>query len=123
MNSIKHKRAFPAALAVLAVTISAAVSIPSAYAYTCPVGATCFKDYESGHWGKIFGNNNYWGTFRWNDIADYFYNNGRTHHNCLFVHANRGGPAWRLHRGQGYDPDYFRNKISSNMWTRGYYCR
>jgi hypothetical protein len=120
MNSIKHKRAFQKALAVLAVSITAVVSTPSAYAYTCPEKATCFKDFESGRWGKIFGNNRHWGDFGWNDRADYFYNNGRTHDICLYQHAAtdpRGrGSHVRLPKGRWV---IWHNIVSSNVWTKG----
>jgi hypothetical protein len=133
MNSIKHMRAFPAALAVLAVTISAVVSIPSAYARDCPRGYTCFSDweYKQNHvseWGKIQGDNDNWHAFHWEDRADHFVNHGRTHNNCLYIHA-KGDPRGRnnsngylLIKGLELMGPYWRNKISSNVWTRRYGC-
>jgi hypothetical protein len=123
MNLIKHKRVFQKALAILAVTISVVVSIPSAYAYSCPSGATCFYDIRTDRWGKIFGDNDFWGDFNWNDRADSFYNNGRSHNICLYEHAAwdpRGrGRSVLLKKGLWVD---WHNIVSSNVWTRGERC-
>jgi hypothetical protein len=123
MKSIKDKRVFQKSLAVLALSITAVVSTQSAYAYTCSRGATCFLDNETNRWGKVFDDNGYWGAFGWNDRADYFYNNGRTHNICLYEHAShdpRGrGNRVLLPRGGSV---YWSNIVSSNLWTRGRDC-
>ncbi|MES9972422.1 MAG: hypothetical protein ABW092_20505 [Candidatus Thiodiazotropha sp.] len=123
MNSIEHKRAFSKAIAVLGLTISALFSIQSAYAGTviCSPGATCFKDYETSRWGQVFYNNYDWGAFGWDDRADLFWNNGRTHNNCLHA-VSAHDPSWAsglsvlLYRGQWLT---WRNTVSSNFWTTG----
>jgi hypothetical protein len=122
MNSIKHKRAFLTTLAILTVTASALVSTPSAYA-SCELGKTCFLDYESNQWGQVEFDNKNWTAFGWNDRADYFYNNGRTHNICLHQHANEDPRGWGerriVTRGQSL---YWPNIVSSNRWTQESDC-
>jgi hypothetical protein len=113
-----YMRAFPKVLAVLAISISAVVSTSSAYAM-CDAGYTCFKDWEANKWGQVKDNNRNWGSFGWNDRADRFKNNGRTHNNCLYEHAGYRGRRMLLRRGQWAT---WRNIVSSNRWTRASRC-
>lgn len=120
MNSIKHKRVLPKALAVLALSISAAYFASSAYAM-CDAGYTCFQDYDAKpkKWGQVKGTNSNWGRFGWNDKADWFFNNGRTYSNCIYEHANYRGSRVLLKRGWAVE---WRNIVSSNRWTKASSC-
>jgi hypothetical protein len=124
MNSIKNKRALRKALAVLVVSVSVVVSTSSAYA-ACPAGALCFKDYETNKTGKIFGDNDYWGYFKenWNDKADYFFNNGRTHNVRLYENSFQDPHGLGICKIvlRGHTLFWF-DRVSANRWTRSTGC-
>jgi len=93
----------------------------------CPKGSLCFDDIDTSEktCGKVQGTNKNWGDFGWNDRADHFYNNGRTHNSCVYKHVNFGSGF--LSRGKkliliGDHLGDFSGKVSSNKWIQNHSC-
>ncbi len=76
-------------------------------------GYLCFYDYGTSDWGSVDGNNNYWGTFGWNDRADYFVNYGRSCSVRVYQNINGGGAGYAIVRGGTLT---WPNIVSSNYW-------
>lgn len=95
---------------------SLSTSSASAAASCAGAGYLCFYDSQTSQYGSFAGDNNWWGTYGWNDRADWFKNDGRQMHVCVYADINRGGAAWFIPRNaQWYSGPS--NAVSSNAWT------
>jgi len=100
------------------------VSSGAQAASSCAKGSLCFWDIDD-NWnlGKVSGNNKNWNAFGWNDRADKFENNGRTHAVCIYKDAGYVGQARAyIPRGSTYYDRSFEDVVSSNLWTQSSYC-
>jgi len=86
-------------------------------ASACDRGWTCFWDWETGDRGQVAGNNRNWAALPggWDNRADRFHNNGRTHQNALYSGKHYTGASKTVFRGTRLT---WRNVVSSNLWWK-----
>lgn len=112
------------------LALAAALGLPAGMSAPAPVSASsscsgagylCFYDNETNNYGNVEGTNPDWRDFGWNDRADLFKNDGRTHNACVYenieYNKNPGG-RWYIPRNATWY-SVLANKISSNDWTMG----
>ena len=98
-----------------------------AHAKPCPgvghAGYLDFRDWEPepDRCAWVEGTNADWAAFAgsWNNQADSFVNNGRTHNVCVYDGTSRSGAFRFMTRGATL---IWRNVVSSNWWTQGQGC-
>lgn len=101
-------------------------NLPSASAAACGERSGFLRmanyDVSPTNCGFVSGSNPDWSALagNWNNKADYFYNNGNTHHVCVYAGTNYHQGWHMIRRGRGLTPT--RNFGRSNNWTTSNDC-
>ncbi len=84
-------------------------------------GYLCIYDFASGRTGNFSSYNPNWGIYGWNDRADWFRNDGRTHTACVYKYTSYRSPFITILKGDIVWPgnDFQANFGRSNNWTLG----
>lgn len=110
-------------IAVLSVAALAGTLVSSAQASDCNErhsGYLVAKDYANPNMCTIaHGNFMNWGSFGWNDRADFFRNDHSSWNVCVYQHDWMGGSFVHLSPGERLE---WRNTVTSNRWTTSVNC-
>ena len=118
---IKHTINFIVCAAALLGVQAGTEKTASADTSCAGAGYLCFKDYEraSSPYGNVSGTNPDWRAFGWDNKADWFRNDGRTHNACIYSGYSYSVSWYHLSRGETQE---WRNIVSSNNWTTSQNC-
>lgn len=114
---MKWRICFAAAalLSIVAVSFSARTEPADAATSCAGTGWLCFYDNGTNEYENTYVDNNYWGTFGWNDRADLFLNQNLFCRVRVYADYGGGGASYSIDIGELYA---WPNVVSSNYWCR-----